>query len=231
VLSHTAGTTQHGFKDFYVGDELPTLVEVMEGGNLPDTKKMDVDFIPGTKWRYSGGGYVIAQMAIEDHLGKPLAEIADEHLFTPLNLKNTTMIQPGEKGFPENAAKVHDSSGEIISKGLPVCPQTAPSGMWSTPTDMSLLIIEMQNALANKKTKVISPTVAKLVTRHILDGWSLGWAIFYKQGNRPWFSHGGANTGTGGHIFGTMEEGWRMGGCTRQFPGFINGKMGGRLWR
>ena len=62
-------------------------------------------------------------MAVEDHLGKPLAELAEIHLFGPLGLKHTTMHQPGEPGFPENAAKVHNSRGAVISGGLPICPQ------------------------------------------------------------------------------------------------------------
>jgi hypothetical protein len=60
-------------------------------------------------------------------------------------LNNTTMWQPHQKGFLANAAAAHNRKGEVV--GLPICPQLAPSGMWSNPTDMATLIIEMQNAL------------------------------------------------------------------------------------
>ncbi len=209
LLSHTAGTTQHGFKDFYEGDEIPTLVQVLEGGSLPGTSKMDVDFLPGSWWRYSGGGYVIAQMALEDHLGAPLADIAEKHLFGPLQLQNTTMKQDGEKGFLKNVAKAHNENGEVY--GIPICPQLAPSGLWSNPTDMAIFMIEMQKALKGLKTEVISTEVAKkvtgIMTTKVMGGWSLGWERRFSFGNRDWFSHGGANTGTGGHIYATMKGG------------------------
>ncbi len=207
LLSHTAGTTQHGSKDFYASDQVPTLVQVLEGGDLPGTQRIKVDFEPGTQWRYSGGSYVIAQLAVEDHMQASLAELAEEFLFRPLRMKHTTGRQPGEPGFPSNAASAHDSEGTVISGGLPICPQTAPSGIWSTPADMTRFLIEMQNALRGAETKVISKAVARLVTTEVRDGFGLGWALFRRFGNRSWFSHGGANTGTGGYVFATLSGG------------------------
>lgn len=211
LLSHTAGTTQHGFADFYEGDTIPTIVQSLKGQIPGYDKEIDFVFVPGTWWRYSGGGYVIAQMALEDHLGKSLAHLAEEHLFMPLGLKNTTMWQPNEASFPSNVAKAHDENGKTIRTGIPITPQVSASGLWSTPTDMALFLIEMQNALRNENNTVISQNVAqrvtKIVTSKVMGGWSLGWEMRYGFGNYEWFSHGGANTGIGGHIYATLDGG------------------------
>lgn len=211
LLSHTAGTTQHGFDDFYVGDTIPTLVQSLKG-QLPDyDKEISFQWIPGSNWSYSGGGYVIAQMAVEDSLGKSLTDLADEYLFKPMSLKNTTLKQPNETGFLTNVAMAHDENGKIVRTGLPITPQIAPSGLWSTPSDLATFVIEIQNALRNKNNSVISYHVAKrmtyIVTSKVLGGWSLGWERRYGFGNYDWFSHGGANTGIGGHLYGTMKDG------------------------
>ena len=210
-MSHTAGTTQHGFADFYKGDNIPSILESVQGKLPRYDRPIEVDFEPGTQWRYSGGGYTIAQMALEDQLGKSLAELAEEFLFQPLGIKHTTMFQDGAPQFLTNVAKVHNEAGEVIKTGIPICPQTAASAMWSTPTDMALFLIEMQRALAGKPTEVISTEVAQKVTEiqttKGLGGWSMGWARYHRFGNREWFSHGGSNTGTGGHIYATMEDG------------------------
>lgn len=206
LLGHTSGATQHGFKDFYIGEEIPTIVDVLNGGDLPDTEKLDINFEPGTEWRYSGGGYVVAQMAVEDYLKKPLAELASEFIFQPLELTNTTMLRPDEAGFPKNAAKAHDENGTVISTGLPICPQISASGLWTTPTDMARFLIEMQNALRGR-SEIISSAVAKLVTSEIMDGFGLGWALFEPVGHMEAFSHGGANTGTGGRVYATKKGG------------------------
>ncbi|WP_422079362.1 serine hydrolase domain-containing protein [Ulvibacterium sp.] len=211
LLSHTAGTTQGGFADFYEGDTIPTIVHSLKGQIPGYDKEIDFVSVPGTKWKYSGGGYVIAQMALEDHLGKSLAHLAEEYLFLPLGLKNTTMRQPNEVGFLNNVAKAHDENGKTIRTGIPITPQVSASGLWSTPTDMAFFLIEMQNALRNEGNRVISHDVAQrvttIVTSKVMGGWSLGWERRYGFGNYEWFSHGGANTGIGGHIFATMDGG------------------------
>ena len=76
---------------------------------------------------------------------------------------------------------------------------------------MAKFTIEYQKALAGKPTKVISKWVAEETTKvHNLKkvgGWSAGWMRMEAKGNLDWFSHGGSNTGTGGHIMSTMQGG------------------------
>lgn len=212
LLSHTAGTSQGGFEDYYQGDSIPTIVQSLQGKLLPRSKE-EIKFLfkPGTNWEYSGGGYVIIQCALEDHLGKPLAQIVKETLLDPLKLQNSTMIQPNEKGFLTNIAKVHNSKGEIIRTGMPITPQVAPSGLWSTPTDLATIAIEVQKALLGKGNKVISTTVAKKVTDIVTlmgpRGWSYGWQRSLGWANQDWFSHDGSNTGVGGELLATMKSG------------------------
>lgn len=212
LLSHTAGTSQGGFEDYYEGDSIPNIIQSLQGKLLPRSKK-EIEFLfkPGTNWEYSGGGYVIIQCALEDYFKKPLAQIVKETLLDPLLLQNSTMIQPNEKGFLTNIAKVHNSKGEIIRTGIPITPQVAPSGLWSTPTDLALIAIEMQKALLGKGNKVISTAVAKKVTDIVTmngpRGWSYGWQRSLGFGNQEWFSHDGSNTGTGGDLIATMKNG------------------------
>jgi len=212
LLSHTAGMSQGGYADFHLGDDIPTTLDTLNGLKLPRYKKpIEVMFAPSSQWEYSGGGYVIVQIALEDITGQPLQKLAQDMLFTPLGMTNTTMYQHGHPKFLTNVAKVHDAKQNVIGDGIPICPHIAPSGMWSTPQDMATFTIEMQRALAGEKTTVISSAVAKITT-HIetLDktgGWGAGWMRLEGNGNIDWFSHGGSNTGTGGQVMASMEGG------------------------
>ena len=211
-LNHTAGSSQHGFADFYEGDTIPTLKESLLG-NIPRyEKEIEFLFAPGTNWQYSGGGYCIIQMALEDTLSKSIAELAEEHIFLPLGLKNTTMVQPNEKGFLTNVALVHDKDGKVIKTGLPITPQVAASGLWSTPQGLAIIAVEIQNALRNRNNKVISNYVAKQLTKtttlkNSVGGWSYGWQKSFGTNNIDWFAGGGSNTGVGGWIYATMKDG------------------------
>lgn len=212
LLTHTAGTSQGGFADFQLGDDLPTLIDSLNGVKVPRyNSPISVMFTPGSDWEYSGGGYVILQVAIEDITGKSLAELAQKMLFEPLGMNNSTMYQHGQPQFLTNVAKAHNVDLSISADGIVICPQVAPSGLWSTPNDMALFMIDVQRALNGHNSKVISKWVAKQTTKvHTLakvGGWAAGWMRAHANGNIDWFSHGGSNTGTGGQVMSSMQDG------------------------
>jgi CubicO group peptidase (beta-lactamase class C family) len=211
-LNHTAGTTQDGFEDHYEGETIPSIEQSLLGQIPRYNKEIEFLFTPGTSWKYSGGGYVIIQMALEDTFNKSIGALAAEYIFFPLGLKNTTMIQPNENGFLTNIALVHDADGKVIKTGLPITPQVGASGLWSTPSDLAMFAIEIQNALRNKNNKVISHNVAKKVTEvtaleNAVGGWSYGWQKSFGYNNYDWFICNGSNTGVGGSLFATMKDG------------------------
>lgn len=212
LLSHTAGTTHGGYADFYGNDTIPTIVQCLNGELLPRTNEpIGFVFEPGTDVLYSGGGFVIVQLAIEDALNKPFQDIVSETIFKPLKMKNTTMIQPNQDGFLTNVAKVHNGNQEVIRTGIPICPQLGPSGMWSNPKDLALLAIEIQNALDGKNSEVVSAEVAKklskIVTYKYKGGGALGWERTYAFGNIDWLTIMGQNTGVGGEMNLSMQDG------------------------
>lgn len=223
LLLHTAGTTQGGFADYYAGDEIPSVIESLNGEIQNYDEPVKIFFEPGSKMQYSGGGYTVAMVALEDHIGRSLQSLAKKYLFDPIGMNNSTFIQPNEPGFFMNAAKAHSEEGEVY--GLPICPQLSASGLWSNPTDMSLFLIEIQKGLKGSSDVFEKAMVNEMLepaafSMGFLDR-SLGWEV-QGYGNVDWFAHGGANTGTGGHIYATKENG-------RGIVIFGNGPNGIRL--
>lgn len=214
LLSHRAGTSQHGFADFYEGDDIPTLVDSLEGRLPRYDEPLKFIFQPDTDWQYSGGGYTIIQMALEDHFNEKLHRLAAENIFVPLGMTNTTMVQPNEVGFLTNVASVHDDDGNVIRSGLPITPQVSASGMWSTPADLAKLAIAMQKTLRGDKDTIISPKAAKAMTDIISlqgsGGSTLGWMRAFGFGNVDWMRHDGSNTGVGNDFLASMEEGYGL---------------------
>lgn len=212
LLAHTAGTSQHGFADYYDGDDLPTLVDSLEGRLPRYDKPIEFLFAPGSDWQYSGGGYVIVQMALEDLTGLPLHALAQERVFGPLAMQHTTMIQPGEPGFPQDVALVHDSEGRQIRDGLPITPQVSASGMWSTPHDLALFAIAIQRALRGETAGPVTPAIARPMTdvfslQHV-GGMGMPFFRGFGLGNTDWFRHDGSNTGVNSDLFAAMEGGY-----------------------
>lgn len=94
LLSHTAGLTDDlGFAGFAPGTPVPSLEAWLKQNaeTLPVAKgKVEVGIEPGTAWRYSGGGYAVLQLLIEDVSGEPFEAYMQRAVLQPLGMVNST---------------------------------------------------------------------------------------------------------------------------------------------
>jgi CubicO group peptidase (beta-lactamase class C family) len=79
----------------------------------PD-KKMHLHFKPGTQFLYSGEGINLVQFVIEQKKGKPLDQLMQEALFTPLGMKRTGIIYRAE--FADDVADRYDLNEKFRSQ-------------------------------------------------------------------------------------------------------------------
>ena len=192
LLSHTAGTTVHGFPGYAVGEKLPTLAQVLDGAAPANTAPVRVDLEPGTRFRYSGGGTTIAQLAVMDIEKKPYPQIAQETVLAPLGMTSSTYSQPLPTDWRKKAATGYRGDGKEVEGKIHVYPEMAAAGLWTTPTDLAKFAIESQLSLAGKSNKVLSREMTtKMVTPYLSDNVGMG---FFVEKN-VYFGHGGADVG------------------------------------
>jgi CubicO group peptidase (beta-lactamase class C family) len=208
LLSHTGGLTVHGFPGYEVGDQIPTLPQILDGAAPANTAAVRVDMEPGTRFRYSGGGITIAQLAIMDMEKKPFPQIAQETVLGPLGMTNSTYSQPLPAQTRKKAASGHRGNGKPVEGKIHVYPEMAPAGLWTTPTDLAKFAIEVQLSLAGKSNKVLSKDMTtKMVTPFISENVGMGFFI-EKHGQATYFGHGGANEGFRCQLLVNMDKGY-----------------------
>jgi CubicO group peptidase (beta-lactamase class C family) len=91
MLGHRAGLSVHGFLDYDQRRRLPTLVEILEGKNQIElfdnvNGPVYIKWQPGTTNVYSGGGFVLMQMIIEDVTGESFAAFMHREVTAPLGI-------------------------------------------------------------------------------------------------------------------------------------------------
>ncbi|TDI72029.1 MAG: class A beta-lactamase-related serine hydrolase [Bacteroidetes bacterium] len=192
LLTHTAGMTVHGFPGYQQTDTFPSIEQVLNGeGNTP---KIYVDTIPGTIWRYSGGGYTVMEKVVEDVSGLPLEEFIEKNILTPLGMDNSTFEQPLPTEFHANASAAYDSEGKLIEGLWHNYPEQAAAGLWTTPSDLAIYCIGVQDILAGKSDGFLSKeTIEMMLTKHKGD-WGLGPSLAWDADSLR-FQHGGKNAG------------------------------------
>jgi CubicO group peptidase (beta-lactamase class C family) len=195
LLSHTAGTTVHGFGGYPSGAKLPTLREILDGVKPANSPPIRVDKVPGNGFRYSGGGIEIEQRLMMDVTGKPFPELMRNLVLNPLAMSASTYQQPLPKPLRAQAAAGHDDKGHPIPGKWHVYPEMAAAGLWTTPSEMSHYVIEVLLAHEGRSEKVLDQKmVDQMLTPQ--NGGPAGLGPFienHRNGKR--FSHNGANAG------------------------------------
>jgi len=209
LLSHTGGLTVHGFPGYAPDEKIPTLPQILDGTSPSNTPAVRVDFEPGTRFRYSGGGVTIAQLAIMDIEKKPYPQIAQETVLGPLNMSNSTYQQPLPDDIRKKAATGYRPNGQAVIGKIHVYPEMAAAGLWTTPTDLAKFSIETQLSLVGKSNKVLTKEMtAKMVTPFISDG-PVGLGFFSEtHGAATYFGHGGADEGFRAQLLVHRDKGY-----------------------
>ena len=220
ILSHTAGTTNNSVGTYVFGAELPTLPQALGGVKPANSPPVAVDFVPGSRQRYSGGGYTVLQQLLIDTTGKSFPDFMRETVLAPVGMKRSTFEQPLPKQLQASAAVGHNLNGEKIAGNWRVFPESAAAGLWSTPSELARLLIEVQKSLDGKSNKILSAATTKQMLTTQVGGWGLGFVVEGENRNAR-FSHGGStdgyrctmvayNTGQGAVIMTNSDKGDRL---------------------
>ncbi len=98
LLSHTAGLTDGlGFRGFAEGQALPTIEQELThtADVWPGASGLvRVGAPPGSDWRYSGGGYLILQLLIEEVTYEPFDAYMRRAVLWPLGMSQSTFVDP-----------------------------------------------------------------------------------------------------------------------------------------
>ncbi|HKQ37227.1 MAG TPA: serine hydrolase domain-containing protein [Verrucomicrobiae bacterium] len=195
LLSHTAGTTVHGFPGYLRTDKIPTLPQLLRGEPPANTPAVLVNMMPGTELRYSGGGTTVAQLMVTEHIGKAFPEIMREVLFERVGMKQSTYEQPLPKRWHKYAATGHPSDYRAIVGGWHVYPEMAAAGLWTTPSDLARAGLDLQLALKGETNRLLKPKQAeRMLTPGINDAIGVGYFLAGK-GHTQRFTHGGWDEG------------------------------------
>lgn len=196
LLSHTSGTGDgFGFPGYHPSATRPSVVEILDGKQPPsNTGPVFWERPPFTAQKYSGGGTVIVQLILTEVLGKPFPQIMRELVLDPLGMSNSTYEQPIPPERDRNAARAHSGRGTAMDAKWHVYPEMAPAGLWTTPSDLAKLAIEVQKALDGRSQFLTHAAALELVSPIGTGPFAVGFSI-ERRGEGWYFMHGGSNWG------------------------------------
>jgi CubicO group peptidase (beta-lactamase class C family) len=94
IVSHTAGLTVHGFAGYLPNAPLPSLVNILEGTPPANSAPVRVKQTPGQQETYSGGGFTILQLLLEEVTGQSFGVLVEGLVLQPIGMKQSTFALP-----------------------------------------------------------------------------------------------------------------------------------------
>ena len=193
LLSHTGGISVHGYPGFHPDAKLPTLEASLDGENGPvrENEKVEIVIEPNTKFQYSGGGYTILQLLIEEVTNTSFEVYMQKEIFKPLKMKHTSFTI--DKKILKYSATPYDENGEAVY--IEVFTAKAAAGLHTTLEDMLLFAKANMNdnPILSKQTIEEMTTIVP-VTKSKGQGQGLGYHAYF-LGPLTVKGHAGSNTG------------------------------------
>lgn len=189
LLSHMAGLTDGlGYAGFAPGAKVQSLEESLTraaDASPGADGRVRVGLAPGTKWQYSGGGYTLLQLVIEEASGEAFESYMQRAVFQPLGMNRSTFaVDPGNL---RTVAPLFDLNGRELTH--PRFTALAAACFYTTASDMTRFI---QAHLTGSSEEPAGRGVLKSETLKLMrqphasqmgaDIWGLGTMLYVPNG-------------------------------------------------
>lgn len=190
LLSHTSGLTMWAVPEFPPGAPVPSILEMLNAttDGVPD---VHLAYPPGSKWEYSGGGYAVLQLLIEEVSGRRFPDYMEAEVLKPLGMTASSYVW--DDAVLRRAAVPHDSAGRPTPGQRFTA--TSAAGLQSSVTDM-LKFAEASLSLTERNPTLLSERAATLMVRasEVSPEYGLGYELWGVDDLR-FVGHGGQNEG------------------------------------
>jgi len=195
LLSHTAGLTDGlGFGDYRLDEALPTLEEALAAprastGRPPPPITVGIE--PGTQFRYSGGGYLLLELLVEELSREQFEAFVNREVLQPLGM---TRSGYADLSATANSAKSYHADG----RPAPIhrYASRAATGFTTSASDMVRLVLAQLRTVEGRplaKVTIESMRTAEATSMGV-DIWGLGTVLYAPtEGGGAVFGHDGTN--------------------------------------
>lgn len=157
LLSHRAGLNVSGFAGYERSDTIPDIYQILDGRSPAESSPVRSRLVPGSAFRYSGGGIMISQLLAMDADASPYNDLMKRRLFKPLGMKHSSF---DEDQLPLKATGYYWDGKELPGQ-YRFYPEAAAAGLWTTPADLAKLLIAYQQAYSGLSYQLLSKQAAR----------------------------------------------------------------------
>lgn len=193
LLAHSSGIARGGYAGYAQSEPIPTDHQIVRGETPSNSRKVEVLNAPGTSLAYSGGGYTVIEIALQDQLHKPFDEIMREWLLTPVGMRQADFTMPLPTSSHPHTARGHQIDGTIVTGGWNNYPEQAAAGLWATATDLAMFLLEIHKGYEGKSSFFTQASIREMLANPIANH-AYGFRLM-GEGDQVFITHYGGTVG------------------------------------
>lgn len=178
LLSHTAGLVDGlGYAGFEPGQPIDTLEQSLTRASDASPGRDGVVRVgaePGGEWRYSGGGYTLLQLAIEEVSGEPFNDYMRRAVLIPLGMNNSTYVL--DEASRARAAPIYDENGAPATHYTFTA--TGAASLYTSVNDMSRFLAAQTDGGGVLRAETVALMRAPTGYTLGIPIWGLGTILF-----------------------------------------------------
>jgi CubicO group peptidase (beta-lactamase class C family) len=193
IFTHTSGINSGGYQGYKRDIDMPSDVDILMGNDGVNSPAVEVVWSPNQTLAYSGGGYTLAELALQDIYGTDFSTIMEKWILNPANMEHSEFTQPMPASDSNRVAKGYSQSGEPLEGGWRNHPEQAAAGLWSNATDLAKFMTEIYNAYQGKPSIFSRSDVESMISDE-RDGHIYGFIVNRTEDDLA-ITHYGGNAG------------------------------------
>jgi len=194
LLSHTAGLTDRlGFGDYRFEEDIPILEEELRHPRASSGTDVAiaVGIEPGAEFLYSGGGYLMLQLLVEEVSGLRFEDYIQSKIFDPLEMDRSTYTSINET---DNVSSSYELDGTVAQSFKYA--SAAATGLASSSSDLAKLAKAILSADDGALLKPSTIEAMREPHGFVLGAgiWGLGTILYAPSSKSDYvFGHDGSN--------------------------------------
>lgn len=193
LFSHTSGLNPGGYQGYARDLDMPADLDILQGLEGVNSPAIEVVTAPNEVLAYSGGGYTLAELALQDIYDDTFANIMKKWMLEPVGMKSSEFTQPLPDSMADQVAKGYDYSGKVLDGGWRNHPEQAAAGLWSNAIDLATFLIEIYKGYQGRSS-IFSQDDIKSILRDERDDHVYGF-IVNRTDDDISLTHYGGNVG------------------------------------